>query len=444
MHGVVPPAGDPHGLVVRLDARVTKNQERPIAGHRTARRTESGTPDDERLEAGDFPLSVAWSVNFVSAACRDLPLDACGASAYRERVCVSRLLLTAVFALACADAAAQGPAQASERTNAPPDRTMPGFAAMDSSIMSIEQVDPLHQVMVTMFSTVRGDDLVPRDIGVEFVPLLFARVGEPATIWEAYQGLYDPERLPAIGRYLGASIAISQGARRASSTVAVGLRTFLLAGRPNSNLKQLMDELATKSKELDTAIGAQADAGQRATAEERAGELFVETRGLLARLIQESKSRVGFLLETGAVVALDVPKNTLAEATIGRKSWWLTPIYRFDRRPVAIGGIVRLTTERERSTSIVDAGGRLTIGGQQGVQYSIEGLGRRRFVDVELPEDDLLNGRLLGGVSYAFNRSKINFIFGKNFKNDFLSSGTLVASFGLTIGFGDIPLGTMP
>jgi hypothetical protein len=355
-----------------------------------------------------------------------------------------RLLLAVVFALACADAAAQGPEPASAGTNAPPDRTVPGFAAMDSSMMSIEQVDPLHQVSVTMFSTLRGDDLVPRDIGVEFVPMLFARVGESGTIWEAYQALYDPERLPAIGRYLAASLAISQGARSASSTVAVGLRTFLLAGRPNSNLNQLMDELATKSKELDSAIGAQADAAQREKAEERAGELFVETRGLLARLIQESKSRVGFLLETGAAVAVDVPKNTLAEGTIARVSSWLTPIYRFDRRPIAVGGTVRFTNERERSMRIVDAGGRLTIGGRQGVQYSLEGFGRRRFVDVELPDDDLLNGRLLGGVSYAFNRSKINFTFGKNFKNDFSRTGTLVASFGLTIGFGDIPLGAMP
>jgi hypothetical protein len=98
------------------------------------------------------------------------------------------VLRTTVFAallvlvLALPRAAAQ---QTREVVTPPPDRTMPAFAAMDSSVMSIEQVDPLHATTLTMFSRLRNDDLMPRDIGIEFFPWLFHDFGEPETVAEA-------------------------------------------------------------------------------------------------------------------------------------------------------------------------------------------------------------------------------------------------------------------
>jgi hypothetical protein len=38
----------------------------------------------------------------------------------------------------------------------------------------------------------------------------------------------------------------------------------------------------------------------------------------------------------------------------------------------------------------------------------------------------------------------VNFTFGKNFNRDFSNGGSLLASFGLTIGRGQMVLGTVP
>ena len=82
---------------------------------------------------------------------------------------------------------------------------------------------------------------------------------------------------------------------------------------------------------------------------------------------------------------------------------------------------------------------------RNGVLFALEGLGRQRFLEQDDPTQDLLNGRVVGAITYGFNRStQISFTFGKNFKNDFAQGGSLLASFGLVMGLGESMLGAPP
>jgi hypothetical protein len=48
----------------------------------------------------------------------------------------------------------------------------------------------------------------------------------------------------------------------------------------------------------------------------------------------------------------------------------------------------------------------------------------------------------VGGISYGFSRATaLAFTMGKSYRNDFSQSGSLVASFGLNISVGEMPLG---
>jgi hypothetical protein len=344
-------------------------------------------------------------------------------------------------------------AQTSEQPGAPADRTVPGFSALDSSLMSIEHVNPLHATSITLFSTLRNDDLLPRDIAFEHLPLLSPPTGRGSTLSDQYARLAEPGIGETLLRYLAVSLAISQGVTRVGqdepvSQVSIGLRSFVLGGHFRTGFVNLVDQYRKASAALDASERALEkrpdDQPPDEAAEDEMAKLFVESRLLSQQIAAADKNRVGFLLETGVAQALEVPRNTLAEASVSRRAAWVSPIYRVERLPVDFAGLMRFIDERQTASSMVDVGGRMGLR-RNGVLFAIEGLGRRRFLEQDDPTQDLLNGRVVGAITYGFNRStQVSFTFGKNFKNDFAQGGSLLASFGLVMGLGESLLGAPP
>jgi hypothetical protein len=344
-----------------------------------------------------------------------------------------------------------GPATAQEslRVAAAADRTVPGFNTIDSSLLSIEHTSPTHATSLTVFSTLRKDDLLPRDVAVELLPWLTTPGARAATLEEQYASLFKPGIGSAIRQYFAGSLAISQDVTGSDATgtaslsyVSIGFRTFVLAGRSRARLEARMKEFIDASKELDAAVKKGAAPGATADDKEQARitDLFLRTRTLRREIAEAGKDRVGFLLEVGTAWVLEVPENTLQDARVGRRAGWVNPIYRFDELPVDAGGVIRYITEPITDSELLDFGGR--IGAKRGgVLYSLEGLGRKRWVPSGSPLVDTLNARLVMGITYGVSRStQLNFTFGKNFKYDYSRGGSLLASFGLSIGLGELPL----
>jgi hypothetical protein len=354
--------------------------------------------------------------------------------------------------------AAQPPPNATQ----PPHRTVPGFAIADSSIMSVEHIDPLHATSITLFSTLRNDDLVPRDISVEFLPWLPTSPRAESLI-EQYDNLKGLSPVDVWRNYFAVSLSISQAVQRLDSDeplsqVALGFRTFLVGGRLNQKLTSLIDDYRASMKELDEAERYSPEQPSKPRDEDedrRLTLLLLRSRSLVQEIANTQKNRVGFLLETGAAQVLRVPNNSLSRARPDRTAFWVTPIYRLDERSRSIdgrrgrpeidfAGILRIMGERETDSRLIDAGGRVGVR-NGGIYYSIEALGRKRVTDRPERGDDLKYGRVVGAVAYGFNRStQVHFTFGKNFSRDYLRGGSLLASFGLTVGLGEIPFGAEP
>jgi hypothetical protein len=378
----------------------------------------------------------------------------------------SWLRRAAWLALALASWAAPSRLGAQEmQVAAPSSRSIPAFSVLDSSAMSIEHIDPLHSTSITLFSTLRKDDLLPRDIAIEFLPLLDYltvrraesrprdRSPQRATAASEDSGNYFSE---TFGRYLAGSLAISQDVSsrdvdQSLSHVSIGLRTLLLSGRNRHQLDRLIAQYNDLS---DTILGSEVKRDTPTQDGDKIAQMFIQLRELVQQIRDADKHRVGFMLETGLAQVLEVPQNTLADATVARRAYWLNPIYRFDERgpvegvgrrwPFDFAGMIRLIDERQTGSNILDFGGRM-VARFRGVHYSIEALGRKRFIELRLPGDDLVNARVVGGVSYGFNRSTtVNLTFGKNYKDDFARGGSLLASFGMTIGLGPIRVGIEP
>jgi hypothetical protein len=318
--------------------------------------------------------------------------------------------------------------------------------------MSVEHVDPLHRASITLFSTLRNEDLLPRDIAVELLPWLPTPREGSVPVQEQFAKLRDMTGWQAVRQYFGISLAISQdvtpiGAVESLSQLAPGIRTFLLAGKLNRNISRLMRDYEDSAKHLDSLERAEETrppgAPRDAAADEELGMLLIRSRDLLRQIADAPKNRVGFLLEVGAAQVLRVPDNRFSQARVVRRGAWLSPIYRFDAKPTDIAGLIRFTGERESSIQMLDVG--IRVGAHSGgVYYSFEAVGRRRFVDDPNETLDRNNGRVAGAVIYGFNRStQVNFTFGKNYDEDFSHGGSMLASFGLTIGLGEIPLGTV-
>lgn len=362
--------------------------------------------------------------------------------------CVAGVLLTAVMLCMV-----EMPANGQTRTSNPPsDRTVPGFGIADSSLMSVEHIDPLHSTSLTLFSTLRRDDLLPRDLAMELLPWLPTSREAPEPILRQFERMERLNGSRAIQHYLAFSIAISQAATRVEegslSHVAIGARTFLVSGSPNPELAALMRDYRAATAELDKA---ELDAAQRPRdapidreADEKLALLALRSQRLVEQIASSPRNRLGFLVEAGSALLLRVPNNRLSQAAVGRYGLWLNPIYRFERLPMDVAGLARVISESPTSSRLLDLGGR--VGARRGgIFYSLEALGRHRFTDRPLEGDDLYYGRLIGGIAYGFNRSsQVHFSFGKNFSHDFSDSGSLLVSFGMTIGLGELPLGTVP
>ena len=110
-------------------------------------------------------------------------------------------------------------------------------------------------------------------------------------------------------------------------------------------------------------------------------------------------------------------------------------------RAVDFAGIIRYLDEPKADNHSVDIGGRAGVEFKD-IHYSLEAIERWRSKALT-PEDDQDNTRVLGNIRYGVNQSThIGFSFGKNYGIDFTGAGSLIASFGLTLGLGPVPLGT--
>ena len=330
-------------------------------------------------------------------------------------------------------------AQAADR-DMPPDRTVPAFSVLDSAPMSIEHTDPLHKTTLMVFSTLRNDDLLPRDVGVELLPFFNRFVPDNTPTSEAYRKQYEGGYTPSLAKFFGASLAISQHGdvlhpEDAFSQLAIALRTMVRNGHASSTLQSLMEQYDAAVKDLDAAIAARDDA--------KTASLLTTTRGLRQQLDQEPKNRVGLMVEVGSALTLHVPQNVLSGATIERRAYWLSPIYHPDGTPLDMSAVFRYLDEHAAGLRTFDFGGRISAR-DAGIQYSLEALGRFSSRDGgKIPGEDLEHARVVGGVSYAFSRTtQVHFTVGKNYKYNVSQKGTLNASFGLTIGLGEQNLGS--
>src|SRR5262245_22425636 len=181
---------------------------------------------------------------------------------------VSRLTsAVALFLLMSSFPDDQASAQEPQRLAASADRTVPGFNAIDSSLLSIEHTSPTHATSLTVFSTLRKDDLLPRDISVELLPWLTTLGAGAATLEEQYASLFKPGLGAAMRQYFAGSLAISQDVTESGATgvdslsyVSVGFRTFVLAGRSRARLAARMNDFIEASRELDAAFKQEAAA----------------------------------------------------------------------------------------------------------------------------------------------------------------------------------------
>jgi hypothetical protein len=147
--------------------------------------------------------------------------------------------------------------------------------------------------------------------------------------------------------------------------------------------------------------------------------------------------------ELGTALVLEVPNHRLGRRDVVREAIWLNPIYRMDGRPIYTSGALRYAYERRTNNHAFDLGGRFGVR-YNFVHYSIEAIERWRSKKLTL-DDDRSSTRVVGAIGYGLNQStQVNLTFGKNYGLDFTNSGSLVASFGLTVGLGSVPLGPTP
>ena len=325
---------------------------------------------------------------------------------------------------------------------------VPGFSTSDSGPMSIEHVAPLTATTVTLFSSLRHDDLIPRDIGVEILPWLSVSGGDPAKVLERYRRLYTPGVKAGMLQYAGFSLAISQAipaldpSQPPVSRVSIGARTFVLNGRPNQALQNAMDDFDKRAKALTAAAQKreaalqQPDEAQRSAAAKELQDRFEETRVALTRLAATDKSRLGVLVEAGSAVTYEVVERRLKNARAERTAGWVSPMYRWPT--VDVSGLVRYIDEDSTDYRIWDSGGRVSYR-RAGTQFSFEMIGRKVLPAVHVAGADYAHLRAMFGVEYGFSRStQLTLTMGKNYGRGFSRSGTMEASIGLTIGLGEV------
>ena len=182
--------------------------------------------------------------------------------------------------------------------------------------MSIENVDPLFSTSISLFSALRHDDLLPRDIGFEIVPGLPTISDEPLTTCDRFRQLYYPSAGRSLWQNLAFSLAISQDVKvgdTGGSLLAIGARTLLIAGRPSTLLSGLVQDHEEASAAVESPLAARPQTDQ---AEQELATTFIRRERLRQRISEVAKNRVGFMLEAGGALVLAVPKLRLGNSEI--------------------------------------------------------------------------------------------------------------------------------
>ncbi|MFC2141999.1 hypothetical protein ACFLR7_03595 [Acidobacteriota bacterium] len=370
----------------------------------------------------------------------------------------------------------------------------PGFVLLGVEPSSVEQPRTPKALAFSMLTAQWQSSLIPKNYAIEIAP--YWLTSHPGLTYKDY---YTANLGKNLLRNLSLSLATTtlpseEEEIPAGSSIGLGIRTLLLAGKANSKLTDLRKDLIEQqlllqlvdlvkesgggnigelrqnventfdniernpgllnypdlnSERIMEAVNAVSKAalayleGKDAQNEEEVGKLLEEmkivdeskSRKIALEMQTQDKSRIGWIAECAGAMTIDFPGNSFEESKITRWGLWATPSFRSERIPVDFVGVARFIRDvsLEVPQDVFDLGGRLV--------YKYHDL----FLSAEFVQrfrsDDSNTTRFAGMLEYRLNQDLYLMAnFGKNYEIKDELRGNLIMMIGLNFGLGQKPL----
>lgn len=353
------------------------------------------------------------------------------------------ILLVALAALA-------GPATAQEFKVAPLvldsliTPASPALTLLGASGVAIERPSTPKAVALTLARAIRDAEGLPKDLAVEFAPY-WLTAHPNLTFTDYYDANLSQRLLQTLGISLGTSrLQPLEEDGAAGTAISLGVRTTVVGGSPNPELKAATDSLSLLQLEFTRQAAIIDDSTPDEAAADRAiQELFAKYDASITRIggrVQAlDNERVGLLVDIAGAMALDFPADLADSGFVSRVGVWIAPAYRPRDGSLELLTLARYVLDRRSGESLhqFDFGARsiLNVGALAGSLEFIEHAGD------DLPNGEAPSYRLAANLEYRVGASSaIALTLGRDDRPEEGTAAGLIAQLTLNLGFGQVPL----
>jgi hypothetical protein len=301
----------------------------------------------------------------------------------------------------------------------------PAFVLLGIEPASVQQPETPRALSSALLSLASDEGALPRNFALEVAPYWLQ--SRPRFRFEDF---YSPQFRTTVARSLSFSIGTSPrlvSNDTVGTSVGVGARALLAAGRASSTLTSIKDRLQTRL-------------GQCAAAADV--EVCYDSLHAMLDTLKANQRPVGFVVQMATGASADFENDVAQRGRWRRFGVWLTPSYRWEGHVDAIFVArylrQRVAADEVGNANLVDLGARLLWRPANPLALSAEALSRLGTGGTTDAQDTRRYGGL---VEYrATSDLYVFYSFGRDFAAADAPRSNLISTLGINVGLGQRPV----
>jgi len=299
----------------------------------------------------------------------------------------------------------------------------PAFILLGVEPTSIDQPKTPRAFVLSFLNARANNDFIPRDYAMQVVPYwLFSH---PSLTFNDY---YNANVVQTLLQTAVISIATTKmsslDSLSSGTNLGLGLNAMIIQGQAHPKLSDSKNQLVSIL-----------DSMNRTEDSTKLKILMNRAKGIALEIQKMDKQRVGFRVECAGGSIIDFPVDNFESGKMTRYGVWVLPAYRISNSTldfIALGRYIH--NESDSSENYLDFGGRIV---SETSDFTLSGEFVYRMIKRQNNQNDE-SYRANVSMEYQLNPSiRVIGSFGRNFKTN---ERDLIASLGVNLGFGQIPI----
>ncbi len=299
----------------------------------------------------------------------------------------------------------------------------PAFILLGVEPTSIDQPKTPRSFVLSLLNARPVNDFIPRDYAMQVVPYWLN--SHPSLTFDDY---YNATVIQTLLQTTVISIATTKisnfDSLSSGTSLGLGLNAMFIQGKAHPKLSDSKNQLV-----------AILDSMNRTEDSTKIKILMNRAKGIALEIQKMDKQRVGFRAECAGGSIINFPNDKFENGKMTRYGVWVLPAYRISNPTLDVIALGRyIHNESDSSENYFDFGGRIV---SETSDFTLSGEFVYRLIKRQYNQNDK-SYRANVALEYQINPSiRVIGSFGRNFKTN---ERDLIASLGVNLGFGQIPV----